>query len=74
MTQLVPSEILESTFALYYGELFLGTAFAVAPLLALTAGHHIRLRLDDVGRLTASIIKVRPFIVAEDWRPGALTV
>ncbi|HET9426736.1 MAG TPA: putative DNA modification/repair radical SAM protein [Allosphingosinicella sp.] len=32
-----------------------------------------RLRLDDVGRLTASIIKVRPFIVAEDWRPGALT-
>lgn len=32
-----------------------------------------RLRLDDVGRLTASIAKVRPFIVAEDWRPGALT-
>jgi predicted DNA-binding helix-hairpin-helix protein len=32
-----------------------------------------RLRLDDVGRLTVSIAKVRPFIVADDWRPGALT-
>ena len=32
-----------------------------------------RLRLDDVGRLTVSIAKVRPFIIAEDWRPGALT-
>ena len=32
-----------------------------------------RLRLDDVGKLTVSIIKVRPFIIAEDWRPGALT-
>ena len=31
-----------------------------------------RLRLDDVGRLTASLTKVRPFIVAEDWRPVAL--
>jgi putative DNA modification/repair radical SAM protein len=27
------------------------------------------LRLDDVGRLTVSIAKVRPFIVAADWRP-----
>ena len=32
-----------------------------------------RLRLDDVARLTVSIAKVRPFLVAEDWRPGALT-
>ena len=32
-----------------------------------------RLRLDDVARLTVSIAKVRPFIVAEDWRPVALT-
>ena len=32
-----------------------------------------RLRLDDVARLTGSITKMRPFIVAEDWRPGALT-
>ena len=32
-----------------------------------------RLRLDDVARLTVSIAKMRPFIVAEDWRPVALT-
>ena len=32
-----------------------------------------RLRLDDVARLTASIAKVRPFIVADGWTPGALT-
>ncbi len=32
-----------------------------------------RLRLDDVGRLTVSILKVRPFIITEDWRPGTLT-
>jgi predicted DNA-binding helix-hairpin-helix protein len=32
-----------------------------------------RLRLDDVGRLTLSITKVRPFIAAADWRPVALT-
>jgi predicted DNA-binding helix-hairpin-helix protein len=31
------------------------------------------LRLDDVGRLTQSIAKVRPFIVAADWRPTLLT-
>ena len=29
-----------------------------------------RLRLEDVGRLAASIAKVRPFIVAEGWSPG----
>ena len=27
------------------------------------------LRLDDVARLTTSVAKVRPFIVARDWRP-----
>jgi predicted DNA-binding helix-hairpin-helix protein len=32
-----------------------------------------RLRLEDVARLTASIAKVRPFIVAEGWQPAALT-
>jgi putative DNA modification/repair radical SAM protein len=32
-----------------------------------------RLRLDDVARLTVSVTKVRPFIVAEDWRPVLLT-
>ena len=31
-----------------------------------------RLRLDDVARLTRSIAKIRPFLVAEDWRPVAL--
>ncbi|PCD03285.1 putative DNA modification/repair radical SAM protein [Sphingomonas spermidinifaciens] len=32
-----------------------------------------RLALDDVGRLTVSVAKVRPFIVAEGWRPVMLT-
>lgn len=31
-----------------------------------------RMRLADVARLTASIAKVRPFLIAEDWRPVAL--
>jgi predicted DNA-binding helix-hairpin-helix protein len=31
------------------------------------------LRLDDVALLTASIAKVRPFIIAQDWRPTSLT-
>ena len=31
------------------------------------------LRLEDVGRLTVSIAKVRPFLIAEGWSPGALT-
>jgi putative DNA modification/repair radical SAM protein len=31
------------------------------------------LRLDDVARLTQSIAKVRPFIIAFDWRPTLLT-
>jgi putative DNA modification/repair radical SAM protein len=30
------------------------------------------LQLADVARLTASIVKVRPFIVTSDWRPVAL--
>jgi putative DNA modification/repair radical SAM protein len=30
------------------------------------------LRLDDVARLTRSIVKVRPFVIAADWRPTAL--
>lgn len=32
-----------------------------------------RLRLEDVGRLTVSIAKVRPFLIADGWTPGALT-
>lgn len=31
-----------------------------------------RLRLADVARLTVSIAKLRPFLIAEDWRPTAL--
>ena len=48
----------------------LGTK-AVANIVA--ARRWRRLRLDDVARLTVSVAKVRPFIVAEDWRPVALT-
>ena len=32
-----------------------------------------RLRLEDVARLTVSVAKVRPFIVAADWRPVVLS-
>jgi len=31
------------------------------------------LRLEDVARLTQSIVKVRPFIITADWRPTLLT-
>jgi predicted DNA-binding helix-hairpin-helix protein len=34
---------------------------------------HRTLRLEDVARLTVSIAKLRPFLVAADWRPTALT-
>jgi putative DNA modification/repair radical SAM protein len=34
---------------------------------------HRRLRLDDVARVTVSVTKVRPFLVAHDWRPTLLT-
>ena len=37
-----------------------------------TARRWRRLRLDDVARLTRSIAKLRPFLIAEDWRPTAL--
>src|SRR6478609_1667760 len=39
----------------------------------LASRRHRRLRLEDVGRLTLSITKVRPFIVTTDWRPTLLT-
>jgi len=48
----------------------LGTT-SVARIIA--ARRHRTLRLDDVARLTQSIAKVRPFLVAGDWRPIALT-
>ena len=38
----------------------------------LTSRRWRRLRLDDVARLTVSVAKLRPFIVAEDWRPVVL--
>ncbi len=38
----------------------------------LTARRWRRLTLADVGRLTVSIAKMRPFIVADDWRPVVL--
>jgi predicted DNA-binding helix-hairpin-helix protein len=31
------------------------------------------LRLEDVGRVTLSIAKVRPFISTADWQPTLLT-
>ncbi|MBS9722484.1 putative DNA modification/repair radical SAM protein [Tianweitania sp. BSSL-BM11] len=32
-----------------------------------------RLRLEDVGKLCASVAKVRPFLLAEGWSPGGMT-
>ena len=39
----------------------------------LASRRHRTLRLDDVAKLTVSVSKVRPFIVAADWRPTLLT-
>ncbi len=47
----------------------LGTR-AVGKILA--ARRWRRLRLADIGRLTVSVAKIRPFLVASDWRPVAL--
>jgi putative DNA modification/repair radical SAM protein len=47
----------------------LGTK-AVGAILA--ARRWRRLHLADIGRLTVSVAKVRPFLIAEDWRPTAL--
>ena len=35
----------------------------------ITSRRQRRLRLEDVARLTSSIAKLRPFLVASDWRP-----
>lgn len=48
----------------------LGTR-AVGAILA--SRRHRTLRLDDVGKLTVSLAKVRPFIITADWRPVLLT-
>lgn len=34
---------------------------------------HRRLRLDDLGKMTTSLTKIRPFVIAADWRPVLLT-
>jgi putative DNA modification/repair radical SAM protein len=39
----------------------------------ITARRWRRLRLEDVARLSRSIAKLRPFLIAEDWRPTALS-
>ena len=44
---------------------------AVGAILA--ARRWRRLHLADVARLTVSVAKVRPFLIAEDWRPVALS-
>jgi predicted DNA-binding helix-hairpin-helix protein len=31
-----------------------------------------RVRLGDLARLTVSVAKIRPFIIAEDWHPSSL--
>jgi putative DNA modification/repair radical SAM protein len=38
----------------------------------LAARMHRRLRLEDVARLTVSVAKLRPFLIAADWRPVVL--
>lgn len=38
----------------------------------LKARRHRRLGLEDLGRMTVSVARVRPFIVARDWQPGSL--
>ena len=47
----------------------LGTKAVKAILMA---RRYRRLSLADVGRLTVSVTKVRPFITTSDWRPTAL--
>jgi len=38
----------------------------------LAARRHRRLRLEDVGRMTVSLARLRPFLIAADWRPVTL--
>ncbi|MXP29652.1 putative DNA modification/repair radical SAM protein [Porphyrobacter algicida] len=39
----------------------------------LSARRHRVLRLDDVAKLTVSVAKIKPFVVAADWRPVLFT-
>ena len=46
----------------------------VKAVKTILASRRVRtLRLEDVGRLTQSVAKVRPFIITADWRPTVLT-
>ncbi|WP_342641513.1 putative DNA modification/repair radical SAM protein [Rhodoligotrophos ferricapiens] len=38
----------------------------------ITARRHGALRLADLGRLTSSVARIRPFIVTPDWQPSRL--
>lgn len=38
----------------------------------LTARRHRTIRLDDLGRLSRSIKRIRPFVTTADWRPTTL--
>jgi putative DNA modification/repair radical SAM protein len=45
----------------------------VGAVKAILAARRLRtLRIEEVGRLTASLRKVQPFVVAADWRPRIL--
>ncbi|GBR51033.1 hypothetical protein AA106555_0416 [Neokomagataea thailandica NBRC 106555] len=39
----------------------------------LVSRRHRALRLEDIGRMTVSVRKLRPFIVTTDWRPVSLS-
>ncbi|HMO42671.1 MAG TPA: helix-hairpin-helix domain-containing protein, partial [Phenylobacterium sp.] len=39
----------------------------------IAARRQTRLRLADVKRICRSVEKLKPFVVAEDWRPGGVT-
>jgi len=39
----------------------------------LSARRHMRLRLEDVKRLSGSVKRARAFLVAEDYSPAGLT-
>jgi putative DNA modification/repair radical SAM protein len=47
-----------------------GLGTKVVDRILATRRHHA-LALDDLGRLVGSLAKVRPFVVARDWTPGA---
>jgi predicted DNA-binding helix-hairpin-helix protein len=39
----------------------------------IVARRHMKLRLDDIGRLTAGLKRIRPFLITADHRPVRLT-